>query len=165
MFNDRILAADIDYAVRMVREGYATPQLAAQACGIPLQTLQAHLTGIATVARDVPASSDLKGSVSQSVHQPDSAARASAEDAARADAQAAPDEVESTDYFVFYREDGCWVWKRVDDAGHIVKACDQQFKFYLDCVADARPHGFNGRPLFIFAASDIASLNAPDRDR
>lgn len=37
------LEADLDYAERMVREGYGTPEQAAQVCGVRLQDLLARL--------------------------------------------------------------------------------------------------------------------------
>ena len=170
MWNERMLEADIEYAAEMVREGLATAQQAAQACGIPLASLQAHLAGSerSTPESDAKTPHTLKGSVSSSNReQGDETALESANAQPNAATETGtPDAiVETTDYFVFHREGDRWVWKRVDQDGNVVKACEDGFKFYLDCVADARPHGFNGRPLFIFAASDIASLNAPDRTR
>lgn len=37
------LDADLDYAERMVRKGYGTPEQAAQVCGVRLSDLQARL--------------------------------------------------------------------------------------------------------------------------
>ena len=65
----------------------------------------------------------------------------------------------ATDYFVFHRDEGLWVWKRMDEANNLVKASEHKFAFYLDCVADARPHGFTGRPLHLFAHGDLVYLN------
>ena len=163
MWNERTLEADIEYAAEMVREGLATERQAAQACGIPLATLQAHLTGAHPVTSDAQTvnAETLTGSASSSTAEP--GLRSSPVQQDSQSEQSAV--VETTDYFVFYREESRWVWKRVDQDGNVVKSCEEQFPFYLDCVADARPHGFNGRPLFIFAASDIAALNAPDKPR
>jgi hypothetical protein len=169
MWNDRTLEADIEYAAEMVREGLATTQQAAHACGIPISTLQAHLDG-ATAAAD-PRTADtthaLTGSSSADPEQRDAASESphhpTRQVTTAADAQQTTPIVETTDYFVFFREHNRWVWKRVDASGNIVKTCEGGFPFYLDCVADARPHGFGGRPLFIFAASDIAALNASDK--
>ena len=38
------LDADLDYAERMVRKGYGTPEQAAQVCGVRLSDLLARLT-------------------------------------------------------------------------------------------------------------------------
>ena len=40
-----VLEADLDYAERIVRKGFATPEHAAQVCGVPLTDLQARLAG------------------------------------------------------------------------------------------------------------------------
>lgn len=39
------LDADLDYAERMVRKGFGTPEQAAQVCGVRLSDLQARLAG------------------------------------------------------------------------------------------------------------------------
>ncbi|MDB5925751.1 MAG: hypothetical protein JWN13_4687 [Betaproteobacteria bacterium] len=165
MWNDRTLEADIEYAAEMVREGLATAEQAAHACGIPLARLQAHLTHAITEEPTSEASHALKGSVASSdQHQSDDEhSHGVPAKEQTADTAGPPVSVETTDYFVFFREDNRWVWKRVDRDGNIVKTCENGFPLYLDCVGDARPHGFAGRPLFIFAASDIAALNAPDK--
>ena len=167
MWNDRTLEADIEYAAEMVREGLATAEQAAQACGIPLARLQAHLAHADTSEDASEASHALKGSVASSdQHQNDEAQSDNTPAQEQtADASETSAGVETTDYFVFFREENRWIWKRVDRDGNIVKTCENGFPLYLDCVADARPHGFAGRPLFIFAASDIAALNAPDKPR
>ena len=41
--NTSVLEADLDYAVRMVRTGFGSPEQAAQTCGIRLADLQARL--------------------------------------------------------------------------------------------------------------------------
>ena len=38
-----VLEADLEYAARMVIRGYATPEQAAQACGVRLTDLQSRL--------------------------------------------------------------------------------------------------------------------------
>jgi hypothetical protein len=167
MWNDRTLEADIEYAAEMVRKGLATAVQAAQACGIPLAHLQAHLAHANTAEDASEASHALKGSAATSdQHQKNEAqsdnAPAQEQTAVASETSAA---AETTDYFVFFREENRWVWKRVDRDGNVVRTCENGFPLYLDCVADARPHGFAGRPLFIFAASDIAALNAPDKPR
>jgi hypothetical protein len=168
MWNERTLEADIEYAAEMVREGIATEEQAAHACGIPLLSLRALLAGNkrSIPQSDTNTSDTLKGSIPATMPDAGGGAHPASQqdnlvDAAEQSSAAA----ETTDYFVFYREENRWVWKRVDQDGKIVKTCEDYFQFYLDCVADARPHGFNGRPLFIFAASDIAALNAPDKPR
>ena len=152
MWKDRTLGADIEYAAEMVREGLATPAQAAHACGVSLPALQTHLTNLSRPAVD------LSGSVS-----PASCRAVAADISARELQKPALQPTETTDYFAFHREENLWVWKRVDDRGTIVSTCAEGFRYYLDCVADARPHGFTGRPLFIFAASDIASRNEKQR--
>jgi hypothetical protein len=168
MWNDRTLEADIEYAAEMVREGLATTQQAAHACGISVSALQAHLdgTGVVPASHDPDSVFALTGSVASSPEQhtlTNTVGNTSLQDPTGSDAQQITPVVDTTDYFVFFREQDRWVWKRVDSSGNIVKTCEGGFPFYLDCVADARPHGFGGRPLFIFAASDIAALNAPDK--
>ena len=41
--NTSVLEADLDYAERMVRTGFGSPEQAAQTCGIRLSDLQARL--------------------------------------------------------------------------------------------------------------------------
>ena len=41
--SESALEANLDYAERMVRKGYGTPEQAAQICGIKLSDLQARL--------------------------------------------------------------------------------------------------------------------------
>src|ERR1700738_3946326 len=64
MWSDRTLEADIEYAAEMGREGLATAEQAAHACGIPLASLQAHLTGThpLTAEHATDTSHALKGS-------------------------------------------------------------------------------------------------------
>jgi hypothetical protein len=152
MWKDRTLEADIEYAAEMVREGLATPTQAAHACGVSLPALQTRLTSLSKPAVD------LSGSVSPGSHR-----SVDADSGVHAPHRPDPQPSETTDYFAFYREANLWVWKRVDDRGRTVSACADGFRYYLDCVADARPHGFTGRPLFIFAATDVASQSSSPR--
>jgi hypothetical protein len=165
MWNDRTLAADIEYAAELVVEGLASLEQASLACGIPLDALKAHLAaGRPAQAQQAPSAPDqelLKGSTGAAGRH--TRERSSAEEQTQSDAREGDAESGTTDYFVFYREENRWLWKRVDSNGCIVKSSERRFPLYLDCVADARPHGFTGRPLFIFAAGDIAALNAPDK--
>ena len=41
-----------------------------------------------------------------------------------------------------------WSWCMVDDANVVQKRSDRTFPYYLDCVADAKKHGFTGTPSF-----------------
>ena len=41
--NTSVMEAELDYAERMVRKGYATAEHAAQACGVRLADLQTRL--------------------------------------------------------------------------------------------------------------------------
>ena len=52
MRNDNTIQADLEYALRMVRGGFATVQQAAQACGVPVAVLQRSIElGAAAAAR------------------------------------------------------------------------------------------------------------------
>ena len=55
-----------------------------------------------------------------------------------------------TDYFAFYQEDGRWAWRRVNQAESIVAVSGGVFREYSQCVADARRHGWQGKPMFLF---------------
>jgi hypothetical protein len=46
MPNENTFDADIDYALRMIREGCATVEQAARTCGIPVRILQSRLKSI-----------------------------------------------------------------------------------------------------------------------
>ena len=39
----KTIEADLDYAERIVRKGFGTPEQAAEMCGVPLADLQARL--------------------------------------------------------------------------------------------------------------------------
>lgn len=41
-----------------------------------------------------------------------------------------------------------WTWKRIDEAGKVLEASSGTFPYYLDCVEDAKCHGFTGDPSF-----------------
>ena len=41
-----------------------------------------------------------------------------------------------------------WTWKRVDAAGKVIEVSSGTFPYYLDCVEDAKGHGFAGEPSF-----------------
>src|SRR5688572_1079599 len=151
------LADDIEYAAQMVRKGFASNQQAASSCGITLADLEARLGGRVTGKRNMEQAQrqSLHGSADRDVK----CGEASVEGAI-----AKPVDVEqlSTDFFVFYRDSGEWVWQRVDKANKIVKTSQNRFAYYLDCVADARPHGFTGRPLFLFAQADLMMLKGSE---
>jgi hypothetical protein len=37
-----------------------------------------------------------------------------------------------------------WVWRQVDEDGVLLAMSADTFQYYLDCVADAKQHGFDG---------------------
>src|SRR6476659_1964207 len=157
MLTEGILIEDLECAAQIVREGLGTLRQAANACGIALSALEAHVTNQPQTHRERNAVTPLYGSVRISTEQREN--RGIVEATAGAKSVGAPttnEAQESTDDFVFYRDDELWVWKRVGEKHHVVKSADQKFNYYLDCVADARLHGFTGKPLFIFAQSDLA---------
>ncbi len=41
-----------------------------------------------------------------------------------------------------------WVWRREAEDGTLVGMSHEEFKYYLDCVADAEKHGYTGPPSF-----------------
>jgi hypothetical protein len=146
MRNHHTSDANIDDAVHLFRAGRATIEEAAKACGIPLGTLEAHLTGIAaTPERSAHASRALTGSPRTCSYKPHTAESARPKPV-KAKAHA-------TDHFVFYQEDGRWRWDRMSDCNDVVRTCQYGFANYLDCVNDAKKHGWKGTPWF-FAASD-----------
>lgn len=59
---------------------------------------------------------------------------------------------QSTDYFVFYQENGRWAWRRVNQAETVVAFSNGSFRFYLHCIGDAKQHGWKGRPVSLFSA-------------
>lgn len=85
-----------------------------------------------------------------------------ATDASRARPGCASEPVESTDYFVFYQQDSRWAWRRVSSHETIVDNSNGSFRFYLQCVADARSHGWDGKPSSLFAMSGFSRCGSPD---
>ena len=67
---------------------------------------------------------------------------------------------ESTDYFVFYQEYGRWAWRRVAASGAAVAVSSYTFKYYLECTADAKQHGWRGAPVYLLVASDLPGPDA-----
>ena len=61
----------------------------------------------------------------------------------------------STECFVFYQKNERWAWRRIDTAENVIEVSGESFRTYLHCIVDARQHGWNGRPLCLFAASDF----------
>ncbi len=59
----------------------------------------------------------------------------------------------STDYFVFYQDNGLWAWRRLNPAEAVVEVLNGSFGDYLHCIADARNHGWKGNPVSLFVAS------------
>jgi hypothetical protein len=41
-----------------------------------------------------------------------------------------------------------WIWRKVDQDGVLVDMSKNTFSYYLDCVADASLHGYDGNPSF-----------------
>jgi len=41
-----------------------------------------------------------------------------------------------------------WIWRREGVDGTLVSMSRDEFKYYLDCVADAEKHGYTGPPSF-----------------
>ena len=62
---------------------------------------------------------------------------------------------ESTDYFAFYQENDRWAWRRVSASGAVVAVSSYTFRYYLECTADAKQHGWHGTPVFILAGSGL----------
>ena len=63
--------------------------------------------------------------------------------------------VESSECFVFYQKNERWAWRREDRDAGIIEVSGESFKTYLHCIVDARQHGWNGKPLCLFAARDF----------
>lgn len=62
----------------------------------------------------------------------------------------------STHYFAFYQDNGRWAWRRVNPAGSVVESSTGGFTRYLQCVADAKNHGWKGKPLRVLSTLDRA---------
>jgi hypothetical protein len=65
---------------------------------------------------------------------------------------------DSTDYYAFYQSAGRWKWQCVSAEGEVVVSCDEGFRQYLDCVADAAKHGWAGQPLMFLSAVEPSNL-------
>ena len=59
------------------------------------------------------------------------------------------------DYFAFYQENGRWAWRRVSESGTTVALSSYTFRYYLECTADAKQHGWHGTPLPLLAACGL----------
>ena len=75
-------------------------------------------------------------------------------------AQAPAVAAEWTDYFAFYQENGRWAWRRVTESGKAVAVSSYTFRYYLECTADAKQHGWLGTPLCMLAASGLPELGS-----
>ena len=62
------------------------------------------------------------------------------------------------DYFAFYQENGRWAWRRVAASGAVIAVSSYIFRYYLECTADAKQHGWLGTPLVVLAASGLPGL-------
>ncbi len=60
-----------------------------------------------------------------------------------------------SDYFAFYQENGRWAWRRVSQSGTVVAISSYTFRYYLECTADAKQHGWQGQPLPVLAACGL----------
>jgi hypothetical protein len=49
-------------------------------------------------------------------------------------------------YFIFFQKQQCWAWQRVDERDNVIQQSRSIFMLYSDCVADARRHGWKGKP-------------------
>lgn len=61
------------------------------------------------------------------------------------------------DRFVFDYHHDTWTWTCVDPRGKTVSRCARTFAYYLECVADAKLHGFEGKPYFMSPQGDLVS--------
>ena len=57
----------------------------------------------------------------------------------------------ATQFFRFFQEDGQWAWQRVQEPELVLETSSSTFTSYSRCAADARRHGWKGRPLRLFA--------------
>lgn len=131
----------IEDAVHMFRAGQATIEEAANACGISPGALEAHLTGIEVMPEgSARASRGLTGSPRTRSHNPNAAERVLPTSLKR--------KAHATDHFVFYQENGRWLWDRISDFNEVVRTCRYDFADYCDCVNDAKKHGWKGTPWF-----------------
>jgi len=58
---------------------------------------------------------------------------------------------DATQFFMFYQDDGQWAWQRVQEPGLVLETSSSTFTSYSRCAADARKHGWKGKPLRMFA--------------
>lgn len=112
--------ADIDYAAYLVQIGCCTLEEALSTCGLSGKTLQEYFPGL----MQAPSPGDRSLSFS------------------------APKE--STDYFVFYQDDGKWAWQRVNQSETVVEVSGGSFRLYAHCTADAKRRGWPGTALSLF---------------
>ena len=63
------------------------------------------------------------------------------------------------DYFAFYQENGRWAWRRVAASGAIIAVSSYTFRYYLECTADAKQHGWLGTPLCLLAAAGLPHVS------
>ena len=58
---------------------------------------------------------------------------------------------DATQFFRFYQNDGLWAWQRVQEPDLVLDTSNSTFTSYSRCAADARRHGWKGKPLRMFA--------------
>ena len=58
---------------------------------------------------------------------------------------------DATQFFTFYQDDGQWAWQRVQEPDLVLETSSSTFTSYSRCAADARRHGWKGRPIRLFA--------------
>lgn len=73
--------------------------------------------------------------------------------------------IRSSDYFVFYQVGGRWNWQRINDSDMAVDGSSRSFRCYELCVADAREHGWEGRPVSLFFEKGCVSRRRKARNR
>jgi hypothetical protein len=109
---------EFEYAPAMVAARHDNLKDAAAACAISDSTVQQYFPGVA-----------------RTLCQPGE--EASSE-------QSAPRSTMS--YFMFFQQQGCWAWRRVDEHENVIQESHSTFMLYSECVSDARRHGWKGKP-------------------
>jgi hypothetical protein len=65
----------------------------------------------------------------------------------------------ATQFFRFYQEYGQWAWQRVQEPDLVLETSSSTFTSYSRCAADARKHGWKGKPLRMFAIAARGNRN------
>jgi hypothetical protein len=109
---------EFEYAPALVASRHDSLKDAAAACAISDSTVQQYFPGVA-----------------QTLCQ--SGEEASPE-------RSAPRSTMS--YFVFFQQQGFWMWQRVDERDNVMHQSHSSFMLYSECVSDARRNGWKGKP-------------------